>query len=65
MDPEALRICGHCAQRYSWRRSTSRALKMTFCTALCERGALGFTLETLLLSPIRVLKPEWRTLLQA
>ncbi len=61
---ESLHTCSHCQARYAWRKSTSDALKMTFCTSLCERSALGFTIETLL-AGIRVLKPEWRMLLQA
>jgi hypothetical protein len=35
---------------------------MTFCSILCEKGALGFTLETVL-SGVRVLRREWRPLL--
>lgn len=35
---------------------------MTFCTALCELGGLGFTLDTLL-SGVRVLRREWAPLM--
>lgn len=54
--------CQRCGDRYDWRRSTSSSLKMTFCTALCELGGLGFTLDTLL-SGVRVLRREWAPLM--
>jgi hypothetical protein len=43
-----MRSCERCDIRYDWRKSTSGNLKMTFCGSLCERGALGFTLDSLL-----------------
>lgn len=43
-----IRICLHCGNRYDWRRSPSSSLKMTYCGTLCERAALGFTIEALL-----------------
>ncbi len=43
-----IRICARCAVPYDWRRSTSSSLKMTYCGSLCEKGDLGFTIETLL-----------------
>ena len=43
-----IRACERCNARYDWRKSTSGTLKMTFCSTLCERGALGFTLESML-----------------
>lgn len=43
-----MRQCERCGMRYDWRKSTSKHLKMTFCGLLCERGALGFTLESML-----------------
>lgn len=43
-----IRTCARCGMRYDWRRSASASLKMTFCGSLCERGALGFTIEALL-----------------
>jgi hypothetical protein len=64
MEGEHLRTCGRCGGRYDWRRSTSTALKMTFCSVLCERGALGFTLDSLLGS-FRVLRREWGPLFAA
>lgn len=39
--------CTKCGTRYSWPRSSS-ALKMTYCTSLCEFLALGFTIDELL-----------------
>jgi PHP family Zn ribbon phosphoesterase len=43
-----MRDCERCRIRYDWRKSTSSNLKMTFCGSLCEKGALGFTLDSLL-----------------
>jgi hypothetical protein len=61
---EHLRTCGRCGARYDWRRSTSSALKMTFCGVLCEKGGLGFTLDSLMGS-FRILPREWRMLFAA
>lgn len=38
--------CVRCQMPYAWRKSSSWTLKMTYCSSLCERGGLGFTLET-------------------
>lgn len=43
-----MRACQRCGVTYDWRRSPSSSLKMTYCGTLCERGALGFTIESLL-----------------
>ncbi len=43
---EALSTCVRCGMPYHWRKSSSWTLKMTYCSTLCERGGLGFTLET-------------------
>ncbi|MGH2608539.1 MAG: hypothetical protein ACRDHF_05565 [Tepidiformaceae bacterium] len=43
-----IRYCGHCGLPYDWRRSASSSLKMTYCGSLCEKGDLGFTIESLL-----------------
>ena len=43
-----IRHCARCGVPYDWRRSTSSSLKMTYCGSLCEKGDLGFTIETLL-----------------
>lgn len=43
-----IRVCAHCHMRYDWRRSPSSSLKMTYCGTLCERAALGFTIDALL-----------------
>ena len=51
-----IRHCGHCGLPYDWRRSTSSSLKMTYCGTLCEKGDLGFTIETLL--EARAFAPE-------
>jgi hypothetical protein len=59
-----MRHCEHCGVPYDWRRSGSSSLKMTYCGVLCEKGDLGFTIETLL-QPVRVIQKEWRELLAA
>jgi hypothetical protein len=64
MSTPHIRHCEHCNLTYDWRRSTSSSLKMTYCGVLCERGALGFTIETLL-QPVKVVQKEWRELLAA
>lgn len=43
-----IKVCQRCGLRYDWRKSPSSSLKMTYCSSLCERGDLGFTLEALL-----------------
>ncbi len=62
--PEShMRTCERCGLRYDWRKSPSELLKMTFCGSLCERAALGYTLEALLRqaivrrSPVREFRP--------
>lgn len=54
-----IRTCSRCGLQYDWRRSPSSSLKMTFCGSLCERAALGFTIEALLRyeAPLRVDRP--------
>lgn len=47
-DPRNIVTCARCGLRYDWRRSPSSSLKMTYCSSLCERGDLGFTIEALL-----------------
>lgn len=47
-DPRHIRVCGHCGNRYDWRRSPSTSLKMTYCGSLCEQADLGFTIDALL-----------------
>jgi hypothetical protein len=42
-----IKVCARCGLRYDWRKSPS-SMKMTYCSSLCERGDLGFTLEALL-----------------
>ncbi|HMO96417.1 MAG TPA: hypothetical protein PKD27_09855, partial [Tepidiformaceae bacterium] len=41
------KVCARCSLRYDWRKSPS-SMKMTYCSSLCEKGDLGFTLEALL-----------------
>jgi hypothetical protein len=65
MSADHIRTCARCASPYDWRRSTSGCLKMTYCGVLCERGGLGFTIETLLTGTLTEVRPEWRTLLAA
>lgn len=48
MELQPLYRCQRCKTPYDWRRSTSHSLKMTYCSALCEKGALGFTIESML-----------------
>ncbi len=48
MELTNIRVCARCGLRYDWRKSPSTALKMTYCSSLCERADLGFTLEALL-----------------
>ena len=43
-----IKVCGRCGLRYDWRKSASATLKMTYCSSLCERADLGFTLDALL-----------------
>ncbi len=43
-----MKSCAHCGLRYDWRRSPSGSLKMTYCSSLCEKADLGFTIEALL-----------------
>ena len=62
MDNEDSRRCERCGSRYDWRRSSSSSLKMTYCGILCEKGGLGFTLDTIL-QGIQVLRREWQPLL--
>lgn len=47
-DATNIHVCERCGIRYDWRKSTSSSLKMTYCGALCEQGALGFTIEAFL-----------------
>ncbi len=47
-----LNICAHCNTPYDWRRSASSSLKMTYCSSLCERAGLGFTIDSLVGRPV-------------
>jgi hypothetical protein len=48
MNLENIKVCARCGLRYDWRKSPSSSLKMTYCSSLCEKADLGFTLEALL-----------------
>lgn len=50
INQDNIKECDRCGIRYDWRRSPSSSLKMTYCGSLCERAALGFTIEALLRS---------------
>lgn len=39
-----LDTCERCGRGYFWKTSTSTC-KMTYCGSLCEKAALGFTIE--------------------
>ena len=47
-DQRHIRECERCSLKYDWRKSPSSSLKMTYCSSLCERADLGFTIEALL-----------------
>ncbi len=47
MNLNHIKVCARCNLRYDWRKSPS-GMKMTYCSSLCERADLGFTLEALL-----------------
>jgi hypothetical protein len=44
---QPMRTCTHCGNGYHWKKSTS-TLRLTFCNVLCEKGHLGFTIESLM-----------------
>ena len=46
--PGLMRDCARCGVKYDWSRSGSSWLKMTYCSVLCERAGLGFTLDAML-----------------
>ncbi|MBE7519130.1 MAG: hypothetical protein HS107_07765 [Thermoflexaceae bacterium] len=60
--PGTLVRCERCGAHYDWRKSSSWTLKMTYCSALCEQGDLGFSIETLLRGTM-VMRSAWRDLL--
>ena len=64
MQTQDRRTCQRCRAHYDWKRSTTTSLKMTYCTTLCEKGALGFTLDTVL-QGIRILRRDWQPLMVA
>lgn len=45
--PEQFRNCQRpgCLCVYDWRKSSSRFLKLTFCSYTCERSTNGFLIE--------------------
>jgi hypothetical protein len=58
MDTSAIRFCKKCSLAYDWRRSPSVSLKMTYCSSLCERADLGFTIDSLIRTRIQR-DPTW------
>ncbi len=60
-----MRDCARCGVKYDWSRSGSSWLKMTYCSVLCERAGLGFTLDAMdyvmLLSRREAARAAWRT----
>jgi endogenous inhibitor of DNA gyrase (YacG/DUF329 family) len=59
MEISHMKTCARCGSRYDWRKSQSTNLKMTYCSSLCERGDLGFTIDALLaLEPIEAEEAE-------
>ena len=48
MNLDNIKNCARCGLRYDWRKSPSSTLKMTYCSSLCEKADLGFTIEALL-----------------
>lgn len=42
------RYCESCGMPYQWRKSTSRWLRMTYCSNFCEREDIGCTIEDIL-----------------
>ncbi|MCK9518912.1 MAG: hypothetical protein M0R74_07815 [Dehalococcoidia bacterium] len=48
MNLDNIKVCARCGLRYDWRKSPSSMLKMTYCSSLCEKADLGFTIEALL-----------------
>lgn len=53
--------CARCGVPYDWRKSSSWTLKMTYCSALCEQGDLGFSLETFFRGT-RIERAAWRVI---
>ena len=59
--PSPLQSCARCSLPYDWRKSGSWTLKMTYCSIFCERGDLGFTLETFFRDTV-IERFAWRSL---
>lgn len=60
---DALRTCERCGQKYHWRKSTSKSLKLTFCSQLCEARA-GCTIEDLMRAQRDEMKVEVRRMVR-
>ncbi|HEY6008327.1 MAG TPA: hypothetical protein VIU40_08395 [Geobacteraceae bacterium] len=45
MASEHMRRCYRCHTMYDWRSSSSRFLKMTYCSYWCELKVNGFLIE--------------------
>ena len=55
--PGLMRTCTRCGVKYDWSRSSSSWLKMTYCSVLCERAGLGFTLDSILVGTKQLEQP--------
>jgi len=58
-----LRICERCGEPYTWQKSTSKWLKMTYCGTLCEARD-GCTIEDLLNAKRDEVKAEVRRMVR-
>ena len=47
---DSQRRCVKCGSIYEWRRSSSRSLKLQYCTFSCERMDLGTLIEDILVT---------------
>ena len=43
-----METCDYCGIPYHWRKSSSRYLKMTFCSHTCEVSENGASIENML-----------------
>lgn len=60
---DTLRTCERCGQMYPWRKSTSRYLKMAYCSGMCEARD-GCTIEDLLNAKRDEVKAEVRRMVR-
>jgi hypothetical protein len=60
---DEMKVCLHCGRGYNWRRSTSRFLKMTYCSQMDE-AMDGCTIEDLLNAKRDEVKAEVRRMVR-